>query len=119
MLKLRRTKNITFPVKVRIPTDNPNTFNEGTFIVQAKVKSKEELAEYTDRGLNDAEYLDELVVQVEGLGDEDGNPITDEAALTEVKTGLWSSFLTPAILQEYFERMGESRVKNSKPSRSR
>lgn len=119
MLKLRKTNTITFPVKLRIPTDNPNSFNEGSITVQAKVKSKEELTEYAEKGLNDAEYLEEILVKVEGLGDEDDNPITGEAALAEVKTGLWSSFLTPAILQEYFERMGESRVKNSKPSRGR
>lgn len=119
MLKLRKTNTVTLPVKVRIPTDNPNTFNEGSFTVQMKVKSKEELADYSDRGLLDAEYIDELLVQVDGLGDEDGNAITGDAALFEVKKGLWSGYLQTAILQTYFEQMGESRVKNSRPSRGR
>lgn len=119
MLKLRKTNLITLPVKLKLPTDNPNSFNEGTITVQMLVKSKDELAEYRESDMLDADYIDVLLKKVEGLGDEDGAPINDEAAINEVKKGQWSGFLQPAILQTYFEALGESRVKNSKPSRAR
>ena len=54
-----------------------------------------------------------------GPTDADGNPISGDAALTELKSGPWSSFLQSAVLQAYFEQFGEARVKNSKPSRGR
>lgn len=119
MLKLHKTNLITLSVKLKLPTDNPNSFNEGTITAQMLVKSKEELSEFSDRGWVDADYIEELLKKVEGLGDEDGKAFDNEAAIGEVKKGQWSGFLQPAILQAYFEAMGDSRVKNSRPSRGR
>lgn len=119
MLKLRRSNTVGRQVKVRLPTENPNTFVEGTLTAQVRIKTKDELKQFADEELSDAEYVRELVASVEGLGDEDGNAITGDKAIDEVVSGPWSNYLTAAILQDYFEQFGEARVKNSKPSRRR
>jgi len=119
MLKLQKVSSVAMSVKLRLPTDNPNSFNEGTIACKVKILSKETLADLGDKGLTDAEYIDTLLLSVEGLGDEDGGAITGDAALAEVKTGAWSTFLQAAILAAYFEQFGDARVKNSKTSRGR
>ncbi|WP_296280550.1 hypothetical protein [Pseudoxanthomonas sp.] len=119
MLKLKKTAEVTRSVKVRLPTENPNAFNEGTITYKAKIKTKDELADLSERGYTDQEYVDELLTEVGGLGNEEGQPITGDDALREVKTGVWSVYLIGAILQDYFEQYGDARVKNSRPSRGR
>lgn len=119
MLKLTKTATVARPVKLRLPTDNPATFNEGTITVGVKILTKEQLKDLADAELHDTEYLRQILVSVSGLGDEDGHPIEGEAALAQVYTGPWSTYLQNAILQDYWEQYGEVRVKNSKPSRGR
>lgn len=117
MLKLTRTNLIALAVKLRLPTETPGKFLEGTITAKVKVLTKEEIAELAEKGTTDVEYIEHLVSSVEGLGDADGNPLTGEAALVEVKKGQWSAYLQAGIIQAYFEQFGEARVKNSKPSR--
>lgn len=119
MLRLTKNNTIALAVKLRLPTDNPGTFNEGTITAQVVILSKDALRDLADADTTDAQYIDQLVKSVDGLGDADGNPISGDAALTELKSGPWSSFLQSAVLQAYFEQFGEARVKNSKPSRGR
>lgn len=117
MLKLTRTNVVALPVKLRLPTETAGKFLEGSITVRVKVLTKEEIAALSEKGTTDAEYIDQLVTSVEGLGDAEDNPLTGDAALAEVKSGLWSAFLQSAIIQAYFDQFGEARVKNSKPSR--
>ncbi len=119
MLKLKKVAIVCRQVMLRLPTDNPDTFNEGTFTVGVKILTKEKLKELADADLHDTEYLRQILVSVSGLGDEDGNPVEGDAALAEVYSGPWSTYLQNAILQDYWEQYGEVRVKNSKPSRGR
>ncbi len=119
MLKLSKVITFSRQVKVRLPTDNPAVFNEGTITVGYRVKSKDEIKDLAARELSDQEYFDECVVSVDGLGDSDGNAISGDAALTETRSGNWSTYLLQAIISDYFEQYGEARVKNSKPSRGR
>ncbi|MCR6661825.1 MAG: hypothetical protein NVV60_01425 [Luteimonas sp.] len=119
MLKLKKTNTVARKVKVRLPTENPNSFNEGEILVRFKISTKDEIAERADRELSDREYIGEIVDSVEGLGDEDGNPIAGDAAMHEVYAGVWSAYLQSAIFQEYHEQYGVARVKNSKTSRGR
>lgn len=119
MLRLTKTETVALPVKLRLPTDNPNAFNEGTITCKVKILSKDRMRELSEKETTDAEYLDLVLVDVEGLGDEDGKAINGEAALREVRDGDWSTFLQAGILQAYFEQYGDARVKNSKTSRGR
>lgn len=119
MLRLTKTETVALPVKLRLPTDNPNTFNEGTITCKVKILPKERMRDLTEQETTDAEYLEQILVDVEGLGDEAGNAISGIAALTEVRTGTWSTFLQAGILAAYFEQFGDARVKNSKTSRGR
>ncbi|KHS06603.1 hypothetical protein GGR74_002429 [Xanthomonas arboricola] len=119
MLRLTKSETVAMPVKLRLPTDNPNSFNEGTITCKVKVLPKDRVRELSDKETTDAEYLDLVLVDVDGLGDENGNAIKGDAALNEVRTGGWSTFLQNAIIQAYFEQYGDARVKNSKPSRGR
>ncbi|WP_411832327.1 hypothetical protein [Pseudoxanthomonas mexicana] len=119
MLKLTKTALFALTAKLRLPTETPGTFNEGAITAKVKVKTKEQLLDMSEQGFTDIEYINELVDSVEGLGDENGQPITGDAAMHEVRSGAWSPFLQAAILAAYFEQFGEARVKNSKPSRGR
>ena len=118
-LILTQIDTITRPVTIRLPTQTAGKFQEGTINVEVRIKTKDELTALSDQGLSDLEYIDALVVSVEGLGDPSGNAITGEAALNEVKRGRWSTYLTTAIIQDYFEQFADARAKNSKPSRGR
>ncbi len=119
MLKLSKATTFAHQVKVRLPTDKPDVFNEGTITVNYNIKSKDEFVELGDKGLSDQEYFDAAVNSVDGLGDSEGNPISGAEALAETKSGKWSTFLLSAIISDYFEQYGEARVKNSRPSRGR
>lgn len=119
MLKLTRTNTIAMPVRIRLPTDKPNVFNEGTITCQVKIKSKDEIRQIVEAEISDADLVRELVQDVSGLGDADGNPLQGDAAIEEIISGPWSSYLTVGIIQTYFEQYGEARVKNSRPSRGR
>lgn len=119
MLRLSKTETVSMPCKLRLPTDNPLKFNEGTITCQVKVLPKGRMRELSEAETTDVEYLDLLLVSVDGLGDDEGNAITGEAALDEVRKGQWSTFLQAGILQAYFEQYGDARVKNSKTSRGR
>ena len=119
MLKLSRTNLVSRAIKVRLPTENPHAFAEGEITYKAKIKTKDELAALSEAGLTDGDYINELLVDVNGLGDAEGVAIAGDAALTEVRTGTFSSYLQAAILQDYFEQYADARVKNSKTSRGR
>ncbi len=119
MLRLSKTNTVSMPCKLRLPTDNPLKFNEGTITCQVKVLPKDRMRELAEAETTDVEYLDLLLVSVDGLGDDEGNAITGDAALEEVRKGQWSTFLQAGILQAYFEQYGDARVKNSKTSRGR
>ncbi len=119
MLKLKKIDTIARQIKVRLPTDNPAVFNEGTLDVRFKIASKDEVVANAEKEQTDLEFFDQVVVSVDGLGDENGNAITGDAALKECKSGPWSVYLVNAILQDYWEQYGDARAKNSKTSRGR
>ncbi|WP_295937046.1 hypothetical protein [uncultured Xanthomonas sp.] len=119
MLRLTKTDTVALPVKLRLPTDNPNAFNEGTITCKVKILAKDRISELTQQETSDVDYLRLILVGVDGLGNEDAVAISGEAALAEVYEGAWSTFLQAGILGAYFEQYGDARVKNSKPSRGR
>lgn len=118
-LKLSKTDTFTRAVTVRLPTGTAGKFIEGQISYTGRIKSKEDLAAMADQGKTDLEYIDEVITAVDGLVDDNDNAITGEAAMHEVTRGLWSTYLTGAILQDYFDQFTDARVKNSKPSRGR
>ncbi|MPS34464.1 MAG: hypothetical protein E2593_04055 [Stenotrophomonas sp.] len=119
MLRLKKTDAVARQVNLRLPTENPNSFNEGTITVMVKVLTKEELRDLANAELGDAEYLRRILISVDGLGDDEGQPIKGEKALEEVYTGAWCAYLQNAILQDYWEQYGDARAKNSRASRGR
>jgi len=119
MLKLSKTNTVTRAVTVRIGTDDPKVFNEGTIQVRFNVLSKNEIVELAERGTADHDYARRVVADVSGLGDEQGQPISGEAALSEVLDGRWSAYLQRAILDDFFDHFGDARVKNLRPLRGR
>ena len=119
MLRLKKVEFVARNVALRLPTENPNSFIEGTLVAKVRLLPKETLKAYAEESLTDAEYCERILIGVEGLADENDQPLTGDAALNEVYKGVWSAFLQNAILQDYWEQYGEARAKNSKPSRGR
>lgn len=102
MFKL--SKNTTFkrPVTVVTPTDDGET--KGTFTARFKrlpqSRVDEILSGYADDE-SDTSLLDEILVGVEGIADEHGNPLPDnDETLAAVKD---DSCARVALVAEYFK----------------
>lgn len=115
----------TAPLKISIaiPAENPTI--KGTFIANARLRSKAEnkalLEKYSNwdgEGDGDEAMVRELFESFEGLGNDDG-PLLGEAAFLEVLRGRLSAFLVPAVIQAYYEQYGEARQGNFKRLRGR
>jgi len=120
MLKLSKTTTITLPVSIRLPTDDAGTSNEGTLKVRYHLLPQQAVAEMVDAAsMTDRDVIDRILVEVIGLGDADGQPISGAEALDVVLNSGWSRHLQMAIVGEYFEHFGQARVKNSRPLRGR
>jgi len=119
MLRLSKTNTITLPVSIRLPTDDAGKSNEGTLKVRYNLLPQQEVAEMVDATVSDREVIDRVLVEVIGLGDADGQPISGADALDVVLNSGWSRHLQMAIVGEYFEHFGQARVKNSRPLRGR
>jgi len=119
MLKLSRTTTIARTVTVHLGTDDPNIPNEGTITVRYRIVPKNEIIELTNQSTSDYDYIRRVVADVEGLCDDNDQPVSGEAALAEVLDGRLSLYLQRAILDEYFDHVGDVRVKNSRPLRGR
>lgn len=102
-------------IELAIPPENPQV--TGHIDVDYRVRSKAEVKELSERGLTDEEYIREIVSGVRGLGNEAGEDISGDAAITEVLSGHFSMWLVPAIVSTYFEQYAEARRGNSKPRR--
>lgn len=91
---------------------------KGSFKGLAMIRSKPEnkaLLERIDKGEfeDDSAIVRELYEGFEGLPCEAGEEFRT------ILEGPASAYLTPAVIQAYYEQYGEGRVKNSKPSRGR
>lgn len=122
-LKIALAKTAPIRISIAIPPENPTV--KGHFIGHAKLRSKVENKELLERfqdfdgeGDADTELVRELYERFEGLGDETGELI-GEAAFDAVLKGPLSAYLTPAVVQAYFEQYGEARRGNSGKRRSR
>lgn len=119
MLKLSKVSEVVLQVTMRLPTDNPNKFIEGTVNCRVKVLGRDQLNDLLQRELPDEEFAGELLVGVEGLGNEEGVAYTGTEALQEFLRGPWSTYLVAGFMRAFFEQFGDVRVKNSKASRGR
>jgi len=119
MLRLTKTNAVSRTIKLRLPTEKPNVFNEGDITAKVTLLPKDELRVLLDADQGDAEFLRRILVSIEGLGTEEGEPISGDSALAEVYSGKWSAYLQNAIIQDYLEQYGDARAKNSKTSRGR
>lgn len=98
----------------------------GHFIGHARVRSKadnkallERYSDFQGEGDPDEGFVRDLYDSFIGLGDENGQELTGEAAFDAVLKGPLSAYLTPAVVQAYFEQYGEARTGNSGKRRSR
>lgn len=119
MLKLTKVNSVAMPVTMRLPTDNPHKFNEGTVDCRVKVVGRDQLNEMLERNMPDEEFAGELLLSVDGLGNEEGVAYTGAEALQEFLRGTWSTYLVAGFMRAFFEQFGDVRVKNSKASRGR
>lgn len=123
-LKLSLIKTAPLRIDIAIPPENPSI--KGHFIGHAKVRTKAEnkalldqFQEWDGEGDADSALVRELFEGFDGLGDANGADLTGEAAFDAVLTGPLSSYLTPAVVQAYFDQYGEARRGNSGKRRSR
>ena len=102
MFKLSTNATFKRPITVITPTDEGET--KGTFTAQFKrlpqSRIDQVLGGYADDE-SDASLLDEILVSVEGIADETGNPMpSDDTTLAAVKD---DSCARVAMVAEYFK----------------
>lgn len=122
-LKITAPETAPIRIAIAIPPENPTI--KGHFIGRAKLRSKvankellERLQDFDGDGDADEALVRELYDGFDGLGDDSGE-LTGEAAFEAVLRGPLSAYLTPAVVQAYFEQYGEARRGNSGKRRSR
>lgn len=115
MLSLKEQKTFPLRIEIAIPPERPTI--KGHFEVDAKILTKDQLNELRERDLTDIEYMTELVADIRGLADSDGKPLEGQAAFDAVSKGLYSLYLTNAIVSTYFNQYGEANAKNWRPRR--
>ncbi|MGQ0529987.1 MAG: hypothetical protein ACT4PG_09280 [Panacagrimonas sp.] len=112
----KKVETFSKKIDIAIPPENPVI--KGHITVDFKVKSKTEIAELSERGLPDEEYIPEILDGVHGLGHpETDEELTGSAAVQELLTGRYSMYLVPAVVATYFEQYGEARRGNSRKRR--
>lgn len=104
----------TTPITITIDCPRAKGSFKGLAIIRSKPENKA-LLERIDKGEfeDDAAIVKELYESFEGL------PCDAGKEFECVLEGPASAYLTPAVIQAYYEQYGEGRVKNSKPSRGR
>jgi len=117
MLKLSKTSTYTRVLTVRLPTDDPERFDEATIQVKYRLVPRNELTALAAEG--DSVLIEKVVADIHGLSDGEGQALTGDAAMAELLEGGWSAHLQGAIVTDLFGQFGEVLVKNSRPSRGR
>lgn len=137
MLKLTPIATFATTVKVRLPTEKPNVFNEGEFTARYRFVSPERFTEIMDGireiGSEDEEgnrqvpttrevtnyqlsVLDEVLDGVEGIGDGDGTAYEP----SKQREMVLSNFaLRVAVFDSFFSGYRAAPAKNSKRSPKR
>jgi hypothetical protein len=132
MLKLSPITSFAVPVKVSLPTDTPGKTNDGDFTARFKHVSDDEylavldgLREVGDEGelpkMRDffrykREQLSELLLSVEGIGDDNGTP---HAPALQRDLVLGSLVLVIATFNAFVDGYNTAPAKNSKRSPKR
>ena len=91
---------------------------KGTFKGNAILRTKPENKALLDR-IDKGEFADDEAIVRELYQSFEGLPCESGQEFDFVLKGEASAYLTPAVIQAYYEQYGEGRVKNSKPSRGR
>lgn len=118
-LILKPISTLPMTVEIAIPPKRPVL--QGSFVAHVKILSKPEFKELVDEELDDVVFFDRVVDRIEGLAStaDPSNALQGQAALDEVKSGPFSQYLMPAVIQAYFEQYGEARRKNLPRSQRR
>ena len=123
MLTIKKVETTPIKIAIAIPPENPTI--KGSFVGHAKVRSKaenkallERFQDHEGEGDADEALVRELYDRFEGLGNESG-ALEGDAAFNEVLRGPLSAYLTPAVVQAYYEQYGEARQGNSGRRRTR
>lgn len=112
----------TVPLKISIVI-GPTI--QGSITGHAIVRSKPEIRNFFERVEagefkdNDKAMLQELYKGFDGLENEEGVYCEGDMAFDEILTGKFSSYLTPAVIQAYYDHYGEARQGNFKGPRAR
>lgn len=91
---------------------------KGSFKGHAILRTKPENKTLLDR-IDKGDFPDEAAIVRELYKGFDGLPCESGQEFEFILEGAASAYLTPAVIQAYYEQYGEGRVKNSKPSRGR
>lgn len=125
MFKIVTTDRFKHRINLSIPSDNPDKPHTGQFIGTFKRLSKAQLEAINKRDDNDDEavadakkrdFLDDVLLEVEGVVDDAGNPISSADAVALVKSDLAISSQT---VQQYIDASLGVGAKNSVKSRGR
>jgi hypothetical protein len=116
MLKFVRTDTFRANVNVCLPGSDPQKPVEGSFIATYKHFDRAGFEALVDEQLGDAAFLDRVLVAVDGIGDESGNAIAQDAQRELVISDI---ALAGAAVRAFMTNLAGAAAKNAKPSRGR
>lgn len=116
MLKFVKSDNFRATVHVRLPGNDPQKPVEGSFTATYKHFDRSAFDAMLEEQLADAEFLDRVLVSVEGIGDDNGNALPANEQRVLVLNDL---ALGAAAVRCFVESLAGAGGKNSKPLRGR
>ena len=116
MFKLKKVDTFKTRVNVNRATDNPEKPEAGSFIAEFRSLSRSQLSDLRESVSSDADIVDHVLVDVEGVGDADGEPMAFEL----VKAAILDDIaLSAAVVRAYLTAVAGAPEKNARPSRGR
>ena len=112
---LKQSDTYTWPVSVDIPVDGHHqrsTF-EGKFKRVSQSRIREMGQEIEDGTITDGEMVAEVLVDWDGIDDDDGNPV--KFSPSTLKQLIDVPMVATAIATAYFESIAGAKRKNSQP----
>jgi hypothetical protein len=115
-LKFVRTETFKVTVDVCLPSADPAKPMEGSFVATFRHYNRSAFDALIAEELADREFLDRVLVAVDGIGDENGEPFPAETqrmfVLDELAFGA-------AAIKAFVGSLAGAQAKNSKASRGR
>lgn len=115
-LKLKKVNSFRSRVNVMRATDDADRMQEVSFVAEFKYLGRQAVDDLLESQPTDAEFLDEVLLGLEEVADESGQPVAFDVAKSAIQDDLG---LSAATVKQFMKGLGGEKEKNSRRSRGR